>query len=89
MLFRISFVVISLLVLSSAISVVYSRHESRKLFVALQEMQSLRDDMDVEWGKLQIEQSTWATHSRVASKAISQLGMIVPTTENIRIIENK
>jgi len=89
MLFRISFIVLSLLVLSSAVSVVHSRHENRKLFVVLQEMQEQRDAMNVEWGKLQIEQSTWATHSRVASKATSQLNMIVPKTEHIRMIENK
>jgi len=89
MFFRISFIAMSLLVLSSAVSVVYSRHESRKLFVALQEMQEQRDDMNVEWGKLQIEQSTWATHSRVAGKATKQLDMIVPKTENIQMIENK
>jgi len=89
MLFRISVIVMGLLVLSSAVGVVYSRHENRKMFVVLQAMQEQRDDMNVEWGKLQIEQSTWATHSRVASKAISQLNMIVPKTENVRIIENR
>ena len=89
MLFRVSFIVVGLLVLSSAVSVVYSRHENRKMFVVLQEMREQRDDMNVEWGKLQIEQSTWATHSRVASKATSQLDMIVPKTENVRMIENK
>jgi len=88
MMIRISFAVMSVLVLMSAIGVVYSRHESRKLFVALQEQQELRDNMNVEWGKLQIEQSTWATYSRVASKATTQLGMIVPKTENVRIIKN-
>lgn len=89
MFFRISLIAMSLLVLSSAIAVVYSRHESRKLFVSLQEMQERRDDMNVEWGKLQIEQSTWATHSRVASKATSQLGMLVPEIENVRMIKNR
>lgn len=89
MFFRISFVAMSLLVLLSAVGVVSSRHESRKLFVSLQEMQEQRDHMNVEWGKLQIEQSTWATHSRVANKAASQLGMLVPKTENVRMIENK
>jgi len=89
MFFRISFIVISALVLLSAIAVVSSRHESRKLFVSLQEIQEQRDEMNVEWGKLQIEQSTVATHSRVASKATSQLGMLVPKTENVRMIENK
>ena len=89
MFFRISLIAMSLLVLLSAIGVVSSRHESRKLFVFLQEKQEQRDHMNVEWGKLQIEQSTWATHTRVANKAASQLGMLVPKTENVRMIENK
>ncbi len=87
MFMRISFVAMSILVMVSAIAVVYSRHESRKLFVELQVTQELRDAMNIEWGKLQIEQSTWATHSRVASKAITKLGMIVPNIEDVRIIK--
>ena len=87
MLMRIGFISLSILVMVSAISVVYSRHESRKLFVELQGKQELRDAMNTEWGKLQIEQSTWATHSRIATKATTQLGMLVPKTEDVRIIK--
>ena len=87
MLMRIGFIAVSVLVMISAVAVVFSRHESRKLFVELQAQQELRDAMNIEWGKLQIEQSTWATHSRVANKAISQLGMIVPKIEDVRIIK--
>jgi len=87
MLMKISFITLSILVMVSAVSVVYSRHESRKLFVELQGQQELRDAMNIEWGKLQIEQSTWATHSRVASKATTQLGMVVPKIEDVRIIK--
>jgi len=87
MLIKASFIVLSILVMISAVSVVYSRHEGRKLFVELQKQQELRDSMNIEWGKLQIEQSTWATHSRVASKAITKLGMVVPKIEDVRIIK--
>jgi len=84
---KFSFLVLSILVMVSAISVVYSRHESRKLFVELQATQEFRDAMNIEWGKLQIEQSTWATHARVANKAMTQLGMVVPKIEDVRIIK--
>lgn len=84
---RTAVIAISVLVMLSALGVVYSRHESRKLFVALQDAQEQRDAMNTEWGKLQIEQSTWATHGRVAEKARTKLGMVVPKTENIRIIK--
>lgn len=84
---RISFITLVILVMVSAIAVVYSRHENRKLFVELQTKQDLRDAMNIEWGKLQIEQSTWATHSRVANKAIAKLDMVVPKIEDVRIIK--
>lgn len=69
-----------LAVLASALAVVYMRHEGRKLFIDLQALQQVRDDMDVEWGQLQLEQSTWATHSRIDPIAREQLGMAVPDT---------
>lgn len=79
-------IVLGLAVLASAIGVVYSKHESRQLFVALQELQTERDTMNVDWGRLQLEQSTWATHARVASQAKKKLGMVVPDMNNITII---
>lgn len=64
--------------LASALAVVYARHEGRKLFIDLQALQQVRDEMDVEWGQLQLEQSTWATHSRIDPIAREQLGMQAP-----------
>lgn len=73
----------------SALGVVYSRHESRKLFVELQSLQEQRDEMNVEWGRLQLEQSTWTTHGRVADTARERLNMVVPETKSIRILKYK
>ena len=74
-------------VMVSALAVVYSRHESRKLFVELQVLQEERDEMNVDWGRLQLEQSTWTTHGRVADTARERLDMVVPETANIRILK--
>jgi len=71
----------------SALGVVYSRHESRKLFVELQSLQEQRDEMNVDWGRLQLEQSTWTTHGRVADTARERLNMVVPETKSIRILK--
>lgn len=65
-------------VLTSAVGVVYSKHQSRTLFVELERLKALRDDLDVEWGRLQLEQSTWATHGRVEKVAREQLNMQLP-----------
>lgn len=63
------------LVLCSALGVVYAKHQSRKLFVQLNELQQQRDAMNVEWGQLQLELSTWATHGRVEQVAHQRLQM--------------
>lgn len=80
-------VLLGLAVMLSSLGVVYSRHESRKLFVELQGLQEQRDEMNVQWGRLQLEQSTWTTHGRVADTARERLGMVVPAMESIRILK--
>ena len=62
-------------VLSSALGVVYAKHQSRKLFVQLNELQQQRDGMNVEWGQLQLELSTWATNVRIEQVARQRLRM--------------
>ena len=79
-------IVLGLSVLVTAIGVVYSKHESRQLFVALQNLETERDVMNIDWGRLQLEQSTWATHSRVAKTAKKKLDMVVPDMNDITIV---
>ncbi len=69
------FVVMTALVLVSALGVVFAKHQNRKLYAELTALQKQRDGMDVEWGRLQLEQSTWATHGRVEKMARQRLGM--------------
>ncbi|MEJ2345091.1 MAG: cell division protein FtsL [Gammaproteobacteria bacterium] len=73
-------------VLGSALVVVYAKHESRKLFVELQALQKDQDNMDVEWDRLQLEQSAWATHSRIEKIARAKLHMHTPSPDEIEII---
>lgn len=80
-------VVLVAAVLSSAIGVVYTKHEGRKLFVELQGLQDKRDAMNVEWGQLQLEQSTWATHGRIDRVARNKLGMVIPAHEKVVIVK--
>ena len=69
---------LALLLLSSAIALVYVQHRHRALYVELQSLQRERDALEVEWGKLQLEQSTWATHERIESLARKRLELRVP-----------
>ena len=71
----------------SAIAIVYTKHESRKLFIELEQLTSERDELNIEWGQLQIEQSTWATHGRIEQVAGDQLSLHRPAAADIYVIE--
>lgn len=62
----------------SAFQVVMSRHEARKLFVEIQALENTRDDLNEEWTRLLLEQSTWATDVRIETIARNELGMRPP-----------
>lgn len=84
---KMAFLLLAASVFVSAIGVVYSIHQSRKLFVQLQSLQAQRDEMDVEWGRLQLEQSTWATDARIEELASSKLDMIIPAPSSIVMVK--
>ena len=75
--------------LVSAIALVYTKHESRKLFVELEELSQERDELNIEWGQLQIEQSTWATHGRIEQVAGDKLSLIKPEPDDVFVIERQ
>jgi len=80
-------VVMILAVLVSAVGVIEAKHQGRKRFVALQALEKVRDQMNVEWGQLQLEQGTWATHSRVERIAREKLHMINPDMDEVVIVK--
>jgi len=59
----------------SAIGVIYAKHRNRMLYVELTRLQQQQDELNVNWGRLQLEQSTWATHSRIENVARRKLNM--------------
>jgi len=73
----------------SALALVYTRHESRKLFVELENLTQERDSLNIEWGQLQIEQSTWATHARIERVALEEMSLVRPVSGEIYVIERK
>lgn len=70
----------------SGLGVVYASHQSRTKFIELQTLQEQRDRLTVDWGRLQLEQSTWATHGRVEAEARKQLNMRLPAPEAVVIV---
>ena len=59
----------------TGVGIVYTKHSTRKSFIELQNMQNSFDELQVEWGRLQLEQSTWATHGRIEKLAREKLNM--------------
>ena len=74
------------LVLGTAIGVVWKRHQSRVLFVELTKLQKQRDALNVDFGRQEIEQATWAEPSRIERIARQKLGMIDPPADAIRLL---
>ena len=72
--------------LASAIAVVWSRHQTRTLFIELQSLSTQHDALDIEWGQLKLEQSAWSTHGRVEQTARVNLRMVVPPPNEVRIV---
>lgn len=76
-----------IVLLVSALGVVYSAHITRQLFEELTQLQSRRDAYEMEWSQLLLEQSAWSAHGRIEHVAMSKLGMKVPDAKNIVIIK--
>jgi cell division protein FtsL len=75
-----------LAVLGSATQVIYARHEARDLFVRLEKLNADRDALEMEWGRLQLEQSAWSSNAFVERVANARLQMNMPQMRDVRIV---
>ena len=80
-------VVFAVVCFVSALTLVSTKHAARKLFIELETLSDERDALNIEWGQLQIEQSTWATHARIERVAESELGLARPLTREVYVRE--
>ncbi len=84
------FIVVALLfsmVLGSAILLVYSKHQSRKIFVELQQLNYQVDALNTEWSQLQLEQSAWSGHGRIERIARNRLSMVMPESADVVFVK--
>ena len=79
------FALLLTMVISSALAVIYVKHESRILFAELRDTQKLQDQEIIEWGRLQLQNSTLATHSNVESRARKILKMRLP--DQVQVVQ--
>lgn len=71
---------------ATALLIVRDRHEHRQAFIVLTRLEAARDELNIEFGRLQLEQATWAESSRINQVATSRLGMVFPRTEDIVVL---
>ncbi len=71
---------------ATAIAVVFARHEHRQLFIRLSQLEKARDNLNIEFGRLQLEQATWADSNRIDQVARTRLGMKFPETSDIVVV---
>ncbi len=82
---RLNLILFALLILT-ALGTISAQHKSRKLYIELQQHEDAAKQYDVEWGQLQLEQSTWAMHARIEDIATQQLHMQVPDAKRIQVL---
>jgi len=73
--------------MGSAVGVIYSKHQTRKMFVSLQKLHKQIDELNIEWGQLQLEQSAWSSHGRIEKIARNKLQMTLPKANEILYIK--
>jgi cell division protein FtsL len=78
---------LAIAVFASAVQVVISQHQARKIFIELQKLEKVRDDLAEEWGRLQLEQGTWANDDRIENLARGKLDMNDPELDSIVLID--
>lgn len=74
-------------VLASAAGATYAKHRARTLFIELEQLSAERDRLDIEWGRLQLEQSAWSNHGFVEQVAHQKLRMTLPPATEVRIVQ--
>lgn len=78
--------ILLLLVVVSAFSVIHSTHACRQLYAKLQELESSQWYLQEDYGRLMLEQSTWASPYRVEKVARGDLGMVPPAVDQLRVM---
>jgi len=81
--------ILTVLLVMSALMVVQSAYDYRRLFNDHQVLVYQWDEMQIEWGQLLLEQSVWAGHNRIENKARQDLGMLIPEHKQIEIIRDE
>ena len=75
-----------LAVLASSAGAIYCEHRARELFIQLEALNARRDNLQIERGQLQLEQSAWSSHAFVERVASTRLHMAMPAPQSIEVV---
>ncbi len=73
-------------VLGSGIAVVYARQQHRQAYIELTRLEKQRDELNIEFSRLQLEQATWSETNRIEQVATERLGMVFPQGKDVVVI---
>lgn len=76
-------------VIGSGLALISAKHDARQLFVELERLKAQRDQLQIEWGQLQLEQSTWATHARMEDLGRGELALVTPAPQEIVLLSEQ
>jgi cell division protein FtsL len=85
-LLAVAFAMLWFATLASAAGAIWCKHRSRELFVELERQNARRDNLEIEWGQLQLEQSAWSMYAFVERVASAKLHMATPAPQDIQIV---
>ncbi|MFI4967576.1 MAG: cell division protein FtsL [Gammaproteobacteria bacterium] len=71
----------------SAIALIDARHQNRVLFEQLEQLHQERDQLNINWGQLLLEQSTWSTHAYIEQSATQKLDMGIPADPQVLVVK--
>ena len=77
---------LSAAIVASGIGIVLARHEARQLFAELEALNREQDRLEIDWGRLRLEQSTYATPPRIEQVARDDLGLALPAQQQIIVV---
>lgn len=78
--------ILLLIAIACALGAVTSQHHARKLFVALEKEHERGKQLEIEFGQLQLEVSTWAMHARIEKIAATKLNMRTPAPNRVQVL---
>src|SRR5687768_9054071 len=76
-------------VVASGVWIVNVEHRSRQLFIEAERLNRELDQLQVDWGRLQIEQGMYTTHARIEAFARERLKLKVPSEDQLLVVPSR